>query len=219
MTTCCARDGVQGSAAGHGGLGVAIGLARELRHPGLGKPPAALRRRSAVSGRWSRAVARTPPIARCGFHRLGRRPRSPLIRCGSRPARTWWPTRWLGPGRCWPTARCWFTPTADAGRGEGGAEPARGRTGRRDGRARHRGDRRCAGRRSGCGNWWSPAAKPRERPCRRSESAQLQIGPQIDPGVPWCWGRDGAGHHLHMALKSGNFGADDFFSKAFSLLR
>lgn len=48
---------------------------------------------------------------------------------------------------------------------------------------------------------------------------QLQIGPQIDPGVPWCWGRDGAGHHLHMALKSGNFGGDDFFSKAFALLQ
>jgi uncharacterized protein YgbK (DUF1537 family) len=48
---------------------------------------------------------------------------------------------------------------------------------------------------------------------------QLQIGPQIDPGVPWCWGRDGAGHHLHMALKSGNFGAEDFFSKAFALLK
>jgi 3-dehydrotetronate 4-kinase len=48
---------------------------------------------------------------------------------------------------------------------------------------------------------------------------QLQIGPQIDPGVPWCWGRDGAGHHLHMALKSGNFGAEDFFSKAFTLLK
>ncbi len=48
---------------------------------------------------------------------------------------------------------------------------------------------------------------------------QLQIGQQIDPGVPWCWGRDGAGHHLHMALKSGNFGAEDFFSKAFTLLK
>jgi uncharacterized protein YgbK (DUF1537 family) len=48
---------------------------------------------------------------------------------------------------------------------------------------------------------------------------QLQIGPQIDPGVPWCWGRDGAGHHLHMALKSGNFGGDDFFGKAFALLQ
>jgi 3-dehydrotetronate 4-kinase len=48
---------------------------------------------------------------------------------------------------------------------------------------------------------------------------QLQIGPQIDPGVPWCWGRDAAGRPLHLALKSGNFGADDFFSKAFTLLQ
>ena len=50
--------------------------------------------------------------------------------------------------------------------------------------------------------------------------AQLQIGAQIDPGVPWCHARseaaDGAG--LHIALKSGNFGTDDFFSKAFTLL-
>jgi len=47
---------------------------------------------------------------------------------------------------------------------------------------------------------------------------QLQIGPQIDPGVPWCWGRDGAGRALHVTLKSGNFGADDFFAKAFGQL-
>jgi len=47
---------------------------------------------------------------------------------------------------------------------------------------------------------------------------QLQIGPQIDPGVPWCWGQDGAGRPLHLALKSGNFGADDFFAKAFAQL-
>jgi 3-dehydrotetronate 4-kinase len=47
--------------------------------------------------------------------------------------------------------------------------------------------------------------------------AQLQIGPQIDPGVPWCHARvQGAG--LHLALKSGNFGSDDFFSKAFTML-
>ena len=48
---------------------------------------------------------------------------------------------------------------------------------------------------------------------------QLQIGPQIAPGVPWCWGRDGAGRALHIALKSGNFGADDFFGKAFTMLQ
>ena len=48
---------------------------------------------------------------------------------------------------------------------------------------------------------------------------QLQIGPQIAPGVPWCWGRDGDGRALHIALKSGNFGADDFFGKAFTMLQ
>jgi uncharacterized protein YgbK (DUF1537 family) len=48
---------------------------------------------------------------------------------------------------------------------------------------------------------------------------QLQIGPQIAPGVPWCWGRDGAGRAFHIALKSGNFGADDFFGKAFRMLQ
>lgn len=40
---------------------------------------------------------------------------------------------------------------------------------------------------------------------------QLQIGPQIDPGVPWCYASG-----LHLALKSGNFGSPDFFSKAFA---
>jgi uncharacterized protein YgbK (DUF1537 family) len=53
------------------------------------------------------------------------------------------------------------------------------------------------------------------------EIAQLQIGPQIDPGVPWCHATPaGAGRGgLHIALKSGNFGTDDFFTKAFALLR
>ncbi len=46
---------------------------------------------------------------------------------------------------------------------------------------------------------------------------QLQIGPQIDPGVPWCHAHADAGP-LHIALKSGNFGTDDFFSKAFTVL-
>ena len=46
---------------------------------------------------------------------------------------------------------------------------------------------------------------------------QLRIGPQIEPGVPWCHavrGSDG----LHLALKSGNFGGVDFFSRAFQTL-
>ncbi|MEI6837699.1 MAG: nucleotide-binding domain containing protein, partial [Alcaligenaceae bacterium] len=45
---------------------------------------------------------------------------------------------------------------------------------------------------------------------------QLQIGPQIDPGVPWCAGKTAASENmLHITLKSGNFGTADFFSKAF----
>ncbi|VTU38973.1 hypothetical protein H6CHR_05355 [Variovorax sp. PBL-H6] len=47
---------------------------------------------------------------------------------------------------------------------------------------------------------------------------QLQIGAQIDPGVPWCHAQVEGGAGLHIALKSGNFGTDDFFTKAFTLL-
>jgi uncharacterized protein YgbK (DUF1537 family) len=47
---------------------------------------------------------------------------------------------------------------------------------------------------------------------------QMQIGPQIDPGVPWCYAT-GSGIGLHIALKSGNFGTPDFFSKAFGMLQ
>ncbi|MDQ6618337.1 MAG: four-carbon acid sugar kinase family protein [Pseudomonadota bacterium] len=47
---------------------------------------------------------------------------------------------------------------------------------------------------------------------------QLRIGRQIDPGVPWCYARTDSAPTvgLHLALKSGNFGSDDFFTKAFS---
>ncbi len=50
--------------------------------------------------------------------------------------------------------------------------------------------------------------------------SQLRIGPQIDPGVPWCHAQSdaAAGAGLHLTLKSGNFGTDDFFSKAFGQL-
>ena len=43
----------------------------------------------------------------------------------------------------------------------------------------------------------------------------LEIGPEIDPGVPWT---RAVGHDLVLALKSGNFGAADFFSKAWEKL-
>jgi uncharacterized protein YgbK (DUF1537 family) len=46
---------------------------------------------------------------------------------------------------------------------------------------------------------------------------QMQIGPQIDPGVPWCYATSAEGG-LHLALKSGNFGSPDFFCKAFAFV-
>ena len=49
---------------------------------------------------------------------------------------------------------------------------------------------------------------------------QMVIGPQIDPGVPWTAVRSPAcpGETMHIALKSGNFGSPDFFTKAFEQL-
>ncbi|WP_246475023.1 3-oxo-tetronate kinase [Diaphorobacter ruginosibacter] len=50
--------------------------------------------------------------------------------------------------------------------------------------------------------------------------AQMQIGSQIDPGVPWCHAHSPAAgaEGLHVTLKSGNFGGEDFFTRAFEVL-
>ena len=48
---------------------------------------------------------------------------------------------------------------------------------------------------------------------------QMRIGPQIDPGVPWCFAAATAcDTEVHLALKSGNFGGPDFFHKSFKEL-
>ena len=44
----------------------------------------------------------------------------------------------------------------------------------------------------------------------------LRIGPEIDPGVPWTATLDSK--PLALALKSGNFGGPDFFTRAFEML-
>jgi uncharacterized protein YgbK (DUF1537 family) len=44
----------------------------------------------------------------------------------------------------------------------------------------------------------------------------LRIGPQIDPGVPWTVSIGSP--RLALALKSGNFGGPDFFTKALEML-
>jgi 3-dehydrotetronate 4-kinase len=45
----------------------------------------------------------------------------------------------------------------------------------------------------------------------------LRIGPQIDPGIPVTLSLGDP--PLALALKSGNFGAEDFFLKAIEKLR
>lgn len=48
---------------------------------------------------------------------------------------------------------------------------------------------------------------------------QLRIGPQVAPGVPWCHGKSELdGDELHICLKSGNFGDEDFFVTVFDRL-
>lgn len=52
------------------------------------------------------------------------------------------------------------------------------------------------------------------------EIDRMRIGPQIAPGVPWCHAQSpyAPSEGIHLALKSGNFGAADFFTKAFEVL-
>jgi uncharacterized protein YgbK (DUF1537 family) len=42
---------------------------------------------------------------------------------------------------------------------------------------------------------------------------RLEIGAEIAPGVPWCFAGSG-GDAMALALKSGNFGAESFFTDA-----
>jgi uncharacterized protein YgbK (DUF1537 family) len=44
---------------------------------------------------------------------------------------------------------------------------------------------------------------------------QLRIGPTIDPGVPWT---QAEGRPLLLALKSGNFGSEDFFARSLAMV-
>jgi 3-dehydrotetronate 4-kinase len=52
--------------------------------------------------------------------------------------------------------------------------------------------------------------------CRRLELGALRIGPNVEPGVPLCFslGR----FKLPVVLKSGNFGSQDFYGKAFAAI-
>lgn len=47
--------------------------------------------------------------------------------------------------------------------------------------------------------------------------ASLAVGPEIAPGVPWTFARV-EGQDIALALKSGNFGAEDFFTRAHAMI-
>ncbi len=66
---------------------------------------------------------------------------------------------------------------------------------------------------AGCGQLVVAGGETSGAVVQRLGVTQLRIGPQIDLGVPWT--HTGS---LHLALKSGNFGGRDFFSRAFTLL-
>lgn len=44
----------------------------------------------------------------------------------------------------------------------------------------------------------------------------LALGPEVDPGVAWSRGLHD-GEDIHLMLKSGNFGAEDLFVRAWGL--
>ena len=46
---------------------------------------------------------------------------------------------------------------------------------------------------------------------------RLSVGREIAPGVPWCFA-ERKGETFAIALKSGNFGTEDFFSRALAML-
>lgn len=48
-------------------------------------------------------------------------------------------------------------------------------------------------------------------------TGRLGVGREIAPGVPWCFARRD-GEAFAIALKSGNFGAEDFFATAFAMI-
>ncbi|MEM9470867.1 MAG: 3-oxo-tetronate kinase [Pseudomonadota bacterium] len=46
---------------------------------------------------------------------------------------------------------------------------------------------------------------------------RLSVGREVAPGVPWCFAERG-GETFAITLKSGNFGAEDFFTRALKML-
>jgi hypothetical protein len=68
-----------------------------------------------------------------------------------------------------------------------------------------------------CASWWWPAARPPAPWCRRWACTQPAHRPADRPRRALDAWRHAAPGQLHLALKSGNFGSTDFFTKAFEV--
>ena len=95
-------------------------------------------------------------------------------------------------------------------------QSSRPRARRSAGRGDHGAGRVAASSNAACGGLSSPAARPSGAVVQALGVTGLRIGRQIDPGVPWTVSLGEP--TLALALKSGNFGAADFFLRAFDVL-
>lgn len=71
-----------------------------------------------------------------------------------------------------------------------------------------------------CGSWWLPVARPRAPACRRWALRRCALAARLTQG---CLGAMRPARQRRraciIALKSGNFGSTDFFTKAFTCLQ
>ena len=74
--------------------------------------------------------------------------------------------------------------------------------------------------REGRHNWWWPAGKPQEYASGRSTFSRCRSDRKLIQAYPGAMQLQlvNSASGLHLALKSGNFGSRDFFTRAFTLL-
>jgi hypothetical protein len=193
---------------------------------GLASPQAsALPPGHRAAARSSRAAARWPPTGRSPHFIATGRPAA-----GDRPAAdrvgrsTWRPRRCLGRalagvGR-WPGAGLFHGRNR---RREIGAGATRRRAAGAMVERTASPPSRAAWSNAACASSSWPAARPRAPACRRWASRRCRSARRSTPACRGAMPSSGRSRRwraaLHLTLKSGNFGTDDFFTKAFKAAR
>ena len=213
-TTTCMRLGaaLQDLPLVTAGSGVAIGPAAELA--GSGAPAASADahrcRRSSGCARSCRAAARLATNAQVRhFRERGRRgARDRPAGAGRRRRRGRPQALALGRRAAGATAPVLVYATAEPGAVQRGAGRARRRRAPASWSSARSRASRAAWSSAACAAWSSPAARPRARWCRRWACGSCASARR---SIPACRGRRArrrrCGDWLHLALKSGNFGA------------